>query len=57
LRFIIRFFSIFLLGSLSANAIDFTKKKEVKDFIKMMKKEFNYDEKYLNIGKSDEEIS
>ncbi len=48
MRFIIRFFSIFLLGSLSANAIDFTKKKEVKDFIKMMKKEFNYDEKYLN---------
>jgi membrane-bound lytic murein transglycosylase B len=47
LRFIIRFFSLLLLSSISAHALDFTKKKEVKSFIKMMKKEFNYDEKYL----------
>jgi membrane-bound lytic murein transglycosylase B len=47
LRFIIPLFSLLLFTSLSANTIDFTKKEEVQSFIKMMKKEFNYNEKYL----------
>lgn len=42
------FLSLLLISSVSLNALDYTKKEEVKTFIKMMNKEFNYKEEYLN---------
>ena len=41
------FLALIFIFSTSANALDYTKKEEVKLFIKMMNKEFNYNKKYL----------
>jgi len=48
LRTITIFLSLLVLSTTVINAIDYTKKQEVKSFIEMMNKEFNYNEKYLN---------
>ena len=48
MRTITLFLSLLFLSTTSVNALDYTKKQEVKSFIKMMNKEFNYNEKYLN---------
>ena len=39
--------SLLFLSYISAKTIDYSKKSEVKSFIKMMNKEFNYNENYL----------
>ncbi|MCH9739810.1 MAG: lytic murein transglycosylase [Epsilonproteobacteria bacterium] len=47
MRSITRSILVIVLFSISLHAIDFTQKKEVKSFINMMHKQFNYNKPYL----------